>query len=34
MTGLALVLTRIGWLATVIQIAGGCYLIYLGIKFG
>ncbi|HEX9869829.1 MAG TPA: LysE family transporter [Candidatus Tectomicrobia bacterium] len=31
MTGLALVLTRIGWLASVIQIVGGCYLIYLGI---
>ena len=31
MTGLALVLTRIGWLASVIQIAGGCYLIYLGV---
>lgn len=31
MTGLGLVLTRVGWLATVIQIAGGCYLIYLGI---
>ncbi|RFC62531.1 threonine transporter [Fulvimarina endophytica] len=31
MAGLALVLTRIGWLASLIQIAGGCYLIYLGI---
>ena len=31
MTGLALVLTRIGWLASLIQIAGGCYLVYLGI---
>ena len=32
MTGLALVLTRIGWLATAVQIGGGCYLIYLGVK--
>lgn len=32
MTGLALVLTRIGWLASLIQIAGGCYLVYLGVK--
>jgi threonine/homoserine/homoserine lactone efflux protein len=31
MTGLALVLTRVGWLASLIQIAGGCYLVYLGI---
>ena len=31
MTGLALVLTRISWLASLIQIAGGCYLIYLGL---
>ncbi len=31
MMGLALVLTRIGWLASLIQIAGGCYLIYLGL---
>lgn len=31
MTGLALVLTRIGWLAHAVQIAGGCYLIYLGV---
>jgi threonine/homoserine/homoserine lactone efflux protein len=30
MTGLALVLTRIGWLTSLIQIAGGCYLVYLG----
>jgi threonine/homoserine/homoserine lactone efflux protein len=30
MAGLALVLTKIGWLATSVQIAGGCYLIYLG----
>lgn len=32
MAGLALVLTRVGWLSASIQIAGGCYLIYLGIK--
>ena len=32
MTGLALVLSQIGWLATLIQIAGGCYLVYLGLK--
>jgi threonine/homoserine/homoserine lactone efflux protein len=31
LTGLALVITRIGWLATLVQVAGGCYLIYLGI---
>lgn len=31
MTGLALMLTRIGWLASLIQIAGGCYLVYLGV---
>lgn len=31
MMGLALVLTRIGWLASLIQIAGGCYLVYLGL---
>lgn len=31
MTGLALVLTRVSWLAGLIQIAGGCYLIYLGL---
>lgn len=31
MTGLALVLTRIGWLASLIQIAGGSYLVYLGV---
>jgi threonine/homoserine/homoserine lactone efflux protein len=30
MAGLALVLTKIGWLATSVQIAGGCYLVYLG----
>lgn len=32
MTGLAVVLTRIGWLASLIQIGGGCYLVYLGTK--
>lgn len=32
MAGLALLLTRIGWLATAVQIGGGCYLIYLGTK--
>lgn len=32
MAGLAVVLTRIRWLATLIQIAGGLYLVYLGIK--
>ncbi|UXN75873.1 LysE family transporter (plasmid) [Devosia sp. A8/3-2] len=31
MTGLALMLTRIGWLTSLIQIAGGCYLVYLGV---
>lgn len=31
MTGLALILTRIGWLAGFVQIAGGCYLVYLGV---
>lgn len=31
MTGLALILTRVGWLAGLVQIAGGCYLIYLGV---
>lgn len=31
MTGLALILTRIGWLASMIQIVGGCYLVYLGV---
>lgn len=31
MTGLALILTRVGWLAHLVQIAGGCYLIYLGL---
>lgn len=31
MTGLALILTRVGWLAGFVQIAGGCYLLYLGV---
>ena len=31
-TGLSVVLTRVGWLASLIQIAGGGYLIYLGAK--
>lgn len=32
MTGLALVVTRVGWLVTFVQIAGGCYLVYLGLS--
>lgn len=32
MAGLAVLLTRIGWLAAAVQIGGGCFLIYLGIK--
>lgn len=32
MTGLALLITRVGWLMTALQIAGGCYLIYLGLQ--
>lgn len=32
MSGLALLLTRIGWLAEAVQIAGGLFLVYLGIK--
>jgi threonine/homoserine/homoserine lactone efflux protein len=31
MTGLSLLLTKVGWLANAIQIAGGLYLVYLGI---
>jgi threonine/homoserine/homoserine lactone efflux protein len=31
-TGLSIALIRIGWLASIVQIAGGCYLIYLGVK--
>lgn len=30
--GLSALLTRVGWLASLVQIAGGCYLIYLGVK--
>jgi len=32
MTGLAVVLSRIGWLAASVQVAGGLFLIYLGIQ--
>lgn len=32
MTGFALVITRLGWLMSAVQIAGGCYLIYLGLS--
>jgi threonine efflux protein len=32
MTGFALVITRVGWVTSTIQIAGGCYLIYLGLS--
>jgi threonine/homoserine/homoserine lactone efflux protein len=32
MSGLALLLTRIGWLAGVIQISGGLFLVYLGVR--
>lgn len=32
MTGLALVITRVGWLVTFVQIVGGCYLIHLGLS--
>lgn len=32
MTGFALIITQVGWLMTVIQIAGGCYLVYLGVS--
>jgi len=31
MTGLALVLTRLDWLADAVRIAGGAYLVYLGV---
>src|SRR5947209_19000285 len=31
MTGLAVLLKEIGWLARAIQICGGCYLVYLGL---
>lgn len=32
MTGLALIITQVGWLMKAIQIAGGCYLIYIGLS--
>lgn len=32
MSGLALLLTQIGWLAGAVQIAGGMFLVYLGVK--
>lgn len=32
MSGLALLLTRIGWLAGAVQVAGGLFLVYLGVK--
>lgn len=32
MSGLALLLTQIGWLAGAVQIAGGLFLVYLGVK--
>ncbi|OLP45267.1 LysE family translocator [Rhizobium oryziradicis] len=31
MAGLALFLAKVGWLASLMQIAGGCYLVYLGL---
>jgi threonine/homoserine/homoserine lactone efflux protein len=31
MAGLAVLLEEVGWLARLIQVAGGCYLVYLGI---
>ena len=31
MTGLSLLLTQVGWLASAIQIGGGLYLVYLGV---
>lgn len=34
MTGFALVITRMGWLMSAVQIAGGCYLIYMGLSPG
>ncbi|MBA3038614.1 MAG: LysE family translocator [Alphaproteobacteria bacterium] len=30
--GLSVLLTRVGWLASLVQVAGGCYLVYLGVK--
>lgn len=32
MTGLTLVLSQVGWLASLVQIAGGVFLIYLGLQ--
>jgi threonine/homoserine/homoserine lactone efflux protein len=32
MTGLAVLLREIGWLASGVQIIGGCYLVYLGVS--
>jgi threonine/homoserine/homoserine lactone efflux protein len=32
MTGLAVLLREIGWLASCVQIIGGCYLVYLGLS--
>jgi threonine/homoserine/homoserine lactone efflux protein len=32
MTGLALLLSQIGWLSAALQIAGGAYLVYLGVR--
>ena len=32
MTGLAAVLARVGWLARALQVTGGAYLIYLGVR--
>jgi threonine/homoserine/homoserine lactone efflux protein len=32
MTGLAVLLREIGWLASGVQIIGGCYLVYLGLS--
>lgn len=31
MTGYALIISRVGWLLSTIQVVGGCYLIYLGV---
>lgn len=30
--GLSVLLARVGWLASLVQVAGGCYLVYLGVK--
>lgn len=32
MTGFALIIMQMGWLMTVVQICGGCYLIWLGLS--